>query len=1103
MRKLILCLVATLLVSVLVEAQNREVTGKVTDSTGNPLAGASINVKGARGGTSAGPDGSFRINVPSGRNTLVVSAVGFVSQDIPIGAGGALSVTLMRETRNLNEVVVTALGIRKEKRSLTTAQQTIDGNELNKSGTGNPLGELEGKASGLTVIQSTGDPGGGTYLRLRGATSITGNNQPLLVVDGMPIDNSINNFDATAGAGNNSNGANGNLIGGQQPTNRGNDLNPNDIESINVLKGPAATALYGLQAASGAIVITTKKGGPGRRTSVSFNSSVTLDKVGLLPKLQDQWSQGSNGQYAPPESGASTSWGAKIDTLAWDGATDYPYDKHGNIVGKSSPNAKMPVTPYDRYNFFKTGLTYNNNISLSGGNESSGYRLSLGNVSQTGIIPKAKYEKTTLSLSGSSKISNRLSTTASINYIHSTNYKVQQGSNISGVMLGLVRTPVTFDNSDGFGSKAANHREAYEFPDGTQRAFRGNGGYDNPFWVVNNAPTHSDLDRVFGLGQADFIVAPWISLTYRVGGDVYAQNDKTAYDINSSNATAGAIYLNNYHVTQFNSDFIVNLHKNFGDDWQTSLLIGHNYFTSANNNQLTTGNGFNVSGFYDISNAQSYLAAETDIHKRTMAFYADLELNYKKMLFLSVTARDETSSTLPAAHNTFFYPSASLGWVFTELPSMKESNLLSFGKLRASFAQVGKDAAPYSLNTPYTTALFNDGFTGGIQFPANGSAGYQISSAIATLGNPDLKPENTFSYEGGVDLGFLRNRLTFNATVYYSKTKDGIMPVSIPFTTGFAGTLVNGPTITNKGLELTLDGTPVQTAYGLKWNVIVNWSRNVSKIVKLYPGIQTFFMGGFGSGGEAGIYAVQGAPFGVIYGNTNPHSVPTDLKSPLLIDDRTGSASYAQPLSGAVGPNVILGNPAPDWTGSVISNLSYKGVMLGVQIDVRHGGAMWNGTRGALANKGTALETSNRGEATVFKGLLGHLDDNGNVVHNEGGVEKPGPGAANTIQSTFNQFYWQNTGNSFGGGQETDIENGGFTRIRQLSLSYDLPRKMLNKGPIKTLSLTVFANNLHVWTKYDGVDPETSLGGPSNVQGLDYFNNPNTKSYGLRLNLGL
>lgn len=1106
MRKFLVLTILSMVFVFTAKAQTKDVTGKVTDSTGAPLAGASINIKGGRGGTSAGQDGSFHLAVPASAKAIVVSAIGFDRREVDISGSNNVTVALYQATKSMNEVVVTALGIRREKREISTATQTINGDALNRSGTGNPLGELEGKASGLTVINSTGEPGGGTYIRLRGSTSITGNNQPLLIIDGVPIDNSINNFDATAPAGNNSSGPAGNLPGGQQPTNRGNDLNPNDIESISVLKGPAATALYGIQAASGAIVITTKKGGGGRRTAVNFNSSVTWDKVSQLPSLQSLYSQGSRGKYAPPDAHGSISWGAKIDTLYWDGATNYPYDKHGHIVGKSNPAAKIPVTPYDRYQFFKTGLTYNNNVSVSGGSDKSTYRLSLGNVYQNGIIPLTKYVKTTLVMNGSTKIGDRLTASGGITYTNSSNYKVQQGSNLSGVMLGLLRTPATFDNSNGY-ADAANHPGSYTFLTGPlagqQRNYRGGVGYDNPYWVVNKNPTHSDLDRVYGYGQAEYTASPWMTLTWRLGGDIYSQNDKTAYDINSAFLGTGALYLVHYTNRQFNSDFIVNLHKSFSDDFGGSLILGHNYFTLAQNNVFTIGKGFNAAGFYDLSNAQSIQASEAEVNKRTMAFYADAELNYKKMLFLTVTARDETTSTLAAGNNNFFYPSVGLSWIFSELPDFNKS-VISFGKIRGSWAQVGKDAPPYSLTTPFTNATFADGFTNGITFPAAGGSGFQISSAIAVIGNPNLKPEKTNSYEGGFDLGFLNNRLMLNATAYYSKTTDGIMPISLPFSTGFAGKTVNGPEITNKGFEVTLDGTPVQTSYGLKWNVIVNWSRNISKVVSLYPGITSFFMGGFGAG-EAGIFAIPGQPYGIIYGSTTPHANLNDLKSPLLIDDTKGSTTYGQPLPGGIGPNLVIGNPNPDWIGSVINNVSYKGFVLGFQIDVRHGGDLWNGTRGALTNKGTAGQTSNRGTATVFKGMLGHLDANGNVAHYEGPnntVEKPGPGIANTIQSTYNQSYWQNTGNSFGGGQETDIENGGFTRIRQLSLSYEVPKPLLKKTPFTMLSLTAFANNLHVWTKYDGVDPETNLGGPSNVQGLDYFNNPGTKSYGLRLNVG-
>jgi TonB-linked SusC/RagA family outer membrane protein len=1100
MRKKILVLLSMMLFCVfLTQAQNHEISGKVLDSTGAPVPGASINVKGQRKGTSADASGFFKIPIAE-NGIIIVSGIGFAPQEVNVRNQSSVAVTLFSSDRTLNEVVVTALGIRRERRELTNATQTVDGDLLNKSGTGNPLGELEGKASGLTVINSTGDPGGGTYIRLRGATSITGNNQPLMVVDGVPIDNSINNYDPT-NAGFQAGGASGSLTGGVQPTNRGTDINPNDIESISVLKGPAATALYGIQASSGAIIITTKRGGAGKRTTVTLNSGVTMDKVSQLPGLQSLYSQGSKGKYSPPENGGSISWGAAIDTLSWDGATDYPFDKHGNIVGRSNPSAKMPFTPYERYNFFKTGLTLNNNVALSGGNEKSGYRLSLGNVAQTGIIPKTRFIKTTMSLSGQTKITDKLTTSAAINYTNSSNYKVQQGSNISGIMLGLARTPVTFDNSNGYGSNAYKHKDAYELPDGSQRNYRGGGGYDNPYWIVNNIPTNSDVDRVYGYGQVDYAALPWMNFTYRVGGDVYAQNDKTSYDIGSNASPAGAIYNIGYTNRQFNSDFNVNLHKDFSEDFGGSLILGHNYFTLSQNNVFTNGNGFNVKGFYDLSNAQSILASETQLRKRTQAFYGQAELHYKRMLYLTVTGRQETSSTLPEANNTFFYPSVGLGWVFTELPGLKQSNFLSFGKLRASAAQVGKDAPIYALTTPYSSASLKDGFTSGITFPANGSSGYQISSAITTIGNPLLKPEKTVSYELGTDLGFFNNRISLNATAYYSKSSDVIFQVSLPYSTGFAGELLNAATITNKGLELTLNTTPIKTTYGLKWDLTFNWSRNLNKVTKLYPGIDNFFMGGFG-GGEAGIFAIPGQPYGVIYGSTTPHSDLKNLKSPLLIMDDPLNDEYGQPISGGVGPNQVIGNPNPDWFGAVISSLTYKGLSLGIQVDVRHGGDMWNGTRGALINKGTSYKTANRGQATTFQGLLGHIDANGNVAHYEGSIEKPGAGAANTIQTTFNQHYWQSTGNSFGGGQETDLEDASFTRIRQISLTYEIPSALLSRIHFSALSLTAFANNVHLWTKYDGVDPESSLSGPSNVQGLDYFNNPSTKSYGLRLTVG-
>lgn len=1086
--------------------QTRTISGVVKDDNGNPVSGASVIIKGTEFGVAANAAGEFKINAKTGQE-LEVSAANFISTTLKLGNQSNVTIVLKPGTNVMETVVVTALGIKREVRSLGYATQSISSDELNKSGSGNPLSELSGKAAGLTVINSTGDPGGGTYIRLRGATSITGTNQPLMVIDGVPVDNSINNYDATFN-GFQAGGSNSDLVGGGQPTNRGVDINPDDIESINVLKGPAATALYGIQAASGAIIITTKKGSGKKGTTIQANSSVTFDKVSNLPGLQNMYSQGSNGKYSPPEKGASTSWGAKIDTLSWDGATDYPFDKHGHIIGRSDPKAKIPVTPYDRYSFFQTGITTNNNVSLSGSNDQSSYRLSLGNLHQTGIIPLSKYDKTNLSLTGQSKINDKLTASGGMTYFHSTNNKIQQGSQLSGAMLGLFRTPATFDNSNGF-TDAAKHSDAYSFPDGSQRNYRGGGGYDNPYWTVNNNPFLSELDRVLGYGQATYQLLNWLSLTYRVGGDIYSQNDKQSYNIGSNAATAGAVYLITYTNRQYNSDFTINMHKTLGNDFEVSVILGHNYFVLNQFNRFASGNGLVVPRFFDISNATSFLASETEVRKRTMAFYGQAEINYKKELYLTLTERRETSSTLPAANNTFSYPSVSLGWVFTELPKLHNSNVLSFGKLRASFAQVGKDAPVYGLSTPFSNATFLDGFTKGITFPINGNAGYQVSSATTTIGNPNLKPENTYSYEVGADLQFFNNRIGLNATAYYSKSTDVIFPVSVPYSSGFAGALLNAATIRNQGLEITLNTTPVKTIKGLRWDVNFNWSTNANKVLALAPGFDRFFVGGFG-GGEAEIDAIVGQPFGVIYGQTLVHSIPGDLKSPRLINDTKGAADYGMPLGGGgsatPGPLQVIGNPNPKWIGSVISNLSYKGFTFGFQIDVHNGGDMWNGTRGALANKGTAAETANRGTSTVFQGVLGHLDANGNVVHYaaDGVTEVAGPGAVNNITSSYSQFYWQTIGTSFGAAtpQDVDIEDGGYTRIRQVSLSYVFPKTILGRKTFTNVSLTAFANNLKIWTKYDGVDPETSLGGPSNLQGLDYFNNPGTKSYGVRLTLG-
>lgn len=1111
MRKFASILAVLLLSTAFVFAQN-PVTGKVTDSKdGTPLSSISVSIRGASGATSTGPDGSFTIDIGKSSATLDFTSIGYSTKSVKVASGEVVSVSLDKEIKVQTEVIVTALGIKREKRSITSATEAISGDQLNKSGSGNPLSELGGKASGLTVINSSGDPGSGTYIRLRGVTSITGDNQPLMVIDGVPVDNSINSYDPTSATPNTS-GANSNLTGGTIPSNRGVDINPNDIESVTLLKGPAATALYGIKAASGAIIITTKKGSFGgkQKAVVTYNSSASWEQTNQLPPLQDKFSQGSGGTYTGPTGGSArrTTWGAALDTLSWDGVPTI-WDPHGSIVGKSDPAAKTPVTAYDRYNFFRTGLTLNNNIALTGGTDKTSFRISLGNLNQKGVAPRSQYNKTTFNLAGQAKVTDKFTISGTADFITSANDKVQQGSNTSGIMLGLLRTPPTFDNSFGLGSDAAYNEAAYVVAStGKQRSYRGQAGYDNPFWTVNRNPFTDNLNRVLGSLQASYQVLDWMNLTYRLGGDAYGQDDKNFYDIYSNAFPAGKGIITEYFNNQYNSDLTANMQRKFNNDLSGSLLLGYNYFYNSSHSRLTVGDGLIAPKFFDIANAVSYSAGEGDGEKRTRAFYGEAQLNYKNMFFLDLTGREETSSSLPKANRDFFYPSAGLGWVFTELDALKSSTALSYGKLRVSFAQVGKDAPIQGLQTYYGSTTISDGFTPGVQFPivspVDGSplGSYQITSTTSVIGSSDLKPERTNSYEAGLDLGFLRNRINFTGTYYYSKTTDAIFTVPYVYSSGFASQLLNAGEITNKGVEISLNTTPVKTR-DFSWDLNLTWSKNKNLVNKLYNGVDKVLIAGFQNGE---IDAFAGKPFGQIYGSVyvRSNSLPTD-KAPsttggLLINDDPSDPGYLKPI--VASQNAIIGDVNPDWIGSIINNFTYKGFTLGCQIDIRQGGDIWNGTRGALSYFGTSKESESRGTSQVFAGQLGHLNAAGNVVHFDGTNEVDGPGVNNTTTSVLDQYYWQNIGSSFIGPAEPSVEDGSFVKLRQVSLTYAFPKSLLSKT-FNNLSLTVFANNIIIHTKYTGVDPETSLAGPANGQGLDYFNNPGVKSYGVRLNVGL
>lgn len=1053
------------------------------DEKGTPVPYATVKIKGNDAGVAADENGRFSIQASSA-STLIISAAGFTTQNITVGNQTEVNIVLS-SSESLQEVVVTALGVKRNKNDLSYAAQTINADAISKGGQTDALKALSGKVAGVQITSSTGTPGGASYIQLRGANSITGDNQPLFVIDGVPIDNGQNY------SGDPSDGTN-NVLQGVTNTNRGADINPNDIESITVLKGPAAAALYGIGAANGAIIITTKTGKSGK-TQVEFSTTVSFDKVNRYPGLQNQWIKGSGGAIGSYPSSNRYSWGAKADTLFRTGEPN-EFDVHGEVVGKSDPRAKIPFVPYDNMrNFFRTAPSFINSISFSGGNDVATYRMGYTNLYQNSIVPTQDFQRNSLSFAGSLKISEKIKASTSINYTRSNSTQPQNGSNTSGIMLGLTRTPIDFDNSNG--AADAKDPKSYLFPVGSdyaglQRAYRFNGAlgvYDNPYWTLNKTPFTTNVNRVIGNVQFDYNIGSGFSALYRLGTDIYQDNREQYYDIGSSAFSGGRIYYDRYTYTSLNSDLILAYSKKISDNFKFDGKVGQNIYSTKLNELYTQGDGLVASDFNNMDNATVVKSSNFVTPYRRSAVYFDLNFDYASLIFLEITGRNDWSSTLPPDKKSFFYPSANFGFVFTQLGNIK-SNILNYGKLRLSAAQVGKDAPAFALNGYYSKATFSDGYTSGVSYPNDGVAGF---GRVTTLGNPNLKPEKTISYEAGLDLQFFNNRLGLDVTTYYSKGQDLIVTAPLASTTGYNAQVINSGSIETKGIELQLTATPVRGA-NLRWDAFVNFSSYKNKILKLADGVEQIDLNGF-----TGTTISQIAGYGAasIFG----YGYERDPNGNIVVEDRAGDAQY-YPIAPAI--QKFLGNTNPKFLLGFGNTLTYKGISLYALIDWKNGGMMWNGTRGSLAAMGTSDLTNNRGAMHLFQGVLGHLDDAGTLVHVGGnGDDVSGAGAANKTSVPLNEDWYLGNGGGFGNLNEAYIEDASYVKLREASVSYDLTSVLKNGRFVKGASLGVFVRNIIIWTPYKGIDPETSLTGATNAQGIDYFNMPGTASYGLNLKL--
>ncbi len=1025
----------------------KTITGKITSmKDGSAIPGAIVSESGTTNGVAANLDGVYSITVNDNSTSLIFVMTGMKTDTVAINGRTSIDVIMKEDPKQLKEVVVTALGVSKEKKALGYSVSTVGGDEVAQSGETNFIESLSSKAAGVTVTGTGGTPGASSKLQIRGNSTFTGNNQPLIVIDGVPVDNST----TSSGAGDNPFNP---TLAGVSNSNRALDINPEDIESVTILKGPAAAALYGARAGSGAIIYTTKKGlyGKGQGLGVTYSTNVEFEKVNKLPEVQNTYAQGIwTAPYSPffitadpgPDQvfftaddvsdGTSSSWGPKITDVP--GATF-----HDNMK-----------------TFFKTGVTSNNNLSITGGTDRTLYRFSYGNTNQKGIVPNSSLKRNTFLVSGEHKISEKLKVGTVLNYVNTRGVKPQNGSNLSGVMLGLLRMPGSFDILP------------YQFDNENNRTYFSL--YDNPLFTAYRNPYNDNVNRVYGNTYLNYNPCKYFSLTYRVGSDFYNDSRRQVYAVTSNgddNTTGlGQINFEQVNSMQIYSDLLATATKDFGSNWHSSLTLGNNIWHKRFNEQFSRGRTLGVPGFYNLSNASELFTSQYEEAIRTVAVFLDGSIDYKSAIFLNVTARNEWSSTFTKGKDGFLYPSASLSVVLSELVTLPK--WFSFAKVRAAYAQAGISPEPYRNRTYYAQSSFTDGYTNGNSFPYLGTVGYGISG---TLGNPDLKPERVKGTEVGTDLRFFDARLNFDFTYYHQKTVDILVARPVAPSSGFNSTYQNSGEMLNSGFEIEMGGVPIKKD-NFSWEISVNWAKNKSEVLKLADGVTELSLEeGFES---IGAYAIVGQPYGVLYG-TQYQRTP-DGK--LIINPATG-LPYIDPKSAP------LGNPMPKWTSGIRNTITYKSFSMSFLWDIRNGGKIWNGTKMRIDRLGRSKASEDREHDYTIDGVLGTgaVDANGYAVASD---------QANNVAVDAQTYYQQYTGD-LGGATEMAIEDGSWVRLRDVSLSYRL--KFKNPKYIQHIDFTVTGRNMLLFTKYTGVDPETSLtGAGSNIAGFDYFNNPGTKS---------
>jgi TonB-linked SusC/RagA family outer membrane protein len=1044
-------LIVSLLVVLSVWAQQRTIRGKVTDNKGAPVAGATVVVRGQNVSTQTNEEGVFTIAAPTG-STLVITNIGYGTKEISVGPENEITVSLSEQSRELSEVIVTAGGVRREVRTLGYSAPTIKNEELTRARERSVLNSLQGKVAGVNINSSSGGVGSSTRIVFRGGTSLLGNNQALIVVDGIPIDNSqIDPGD--------------NLNNQVDAGNRGNDINPDDVESVTVLKGPAAAALYGSRAANGALIITTKRGSRlgAKRTEVTLTSAFSQESILKLPDYQNSYGQGVDKDH--PDLRENWSWGPKFDGVV------RPW---GQVVEGEQRVKPYVGLPDNVKEFFDIGQVFNNGISLTQNNERNSYYVSFNNINQKGIMPGTEYNRTSIRLTGTAELSSKFYSNATVNYIRSEgDLSVQgQGSSPYDQVLQTPRDISLLELKDYKNNK-------FNTPTGYYGAYT-----VNPWWYLGEDSYTSNVNRILGNIELGYKPVSWLDILYRLGTDVTSDFRRQiqakmiipAGTQNADNTFEGAYSEQSIGIRELTSDLIATGRFNLTNDLTLRALVGHNYRQRTVRESYTRINDLVIPNLYVLTNTAGTPTSSNLFpdyaERRLFGLYGDLNFGYKNFLFLGLTGRNDWSSTLPEGNNSFFYPSANLSFVFSDAFTMPD--WISYGKVRVSAARVGNDADPYLLQSVFVPGTVSDGFQNSqVDFPFNGIPGYTLST---TIGNPELTPEFTTSYEGGAEASFLQNRLGIDFTFYRNKTTDQIVTLPIAATTGYTFKVSNVGQVSNKGVELLLRGQPVRSKDFL-WEVTATYSKNKSNVDEIAEGITRIALPGVGFSGGT-LVAEVGQPYGQFFGS----GFLRDSLGRVVVNGTTG-----YPI---VDPEAkTFGTYQPDWMGSLFNSFSYKGFTLTALLDGRKGGVFFSRTKSLQAFVGTDPKTLYNDREPFVVPNSSILDPaTGKYVEN----------TSVKVQNVIN--YWTVYQS------ETAMENlvdASFLKLREVTLSYNFSKDLIRKLPISALQVGLIGRNL--WLKTDDEntysDPEMSSWGTGNGQGYEYGSIPSVRSYGANIRI--